>query len=187
VGSVARVSAPEIEGIVERALRQKLQDHDSPIETAAVHLDRVTVKRNCLEITFTPGDISTGPIAIPWTQSLPNETTVPPTMSDQKLDQKLVQSVVRANAWLKELASGRAPSVEELAVKAQLHPKVIRQGLRLAFLAPEITSTILEGQQPSTIYLAKIPKMLSLNWSEQAKLLSQIPKVLATRSQLSML
>jgi DNA invertase Pin-like site-specific DNA recombinase len=172
VGSVARVSAPEIEGIVDRALRQQLPSYDSSRETVAVHLDRVTVKRNCIEITLAPGELSTGPIAIPWTQTPPNETRALVTPSDPKPDQKLLQSVVRANAWLKELVSGRATSVEELGVTVHLHPKVIRQGLRLAFLAPEITSTILDGQQPATIYLAKIPKLLSLNWSEQAKLLN---------------
>lgn len=172
VGSIPRVSAPEIEGIVEQALRQQLPDHNSSREPISLHLDRVIVKRNCLEIAFTPGELPKGPIAIPWTQSLPNKLTLPPTPLDQKPDQKLLQSVVRANAWLTELASGRASSVEELAVTARLHPKVIRQGLRLAFLAPEITSGILEGQQSATIQLSKIPKLLSLNWSEQARQLT---------------
>jgi hypothetical protein len=35
-----------------------------------------------------------------------------------------------------DLKSGRFSSIEELAVTAKLHPKVVRQALRLAFLAP---------------------------------------------------
>ncbi|QWG22204.1 recombinase family protein [Bradyrhizobium sediminis] len=171
-GSVPRVSAPEIEGIVEDALRKQLPDHDISKETVAGRVERVIIKRSCVEITFAPGELSGDSITIPWTRSLPNGTHVPPTLSDRKPDQKLLQSVVRANAWLKELSSGRYTSVEDLAIAARLHPKVVRQGLRLAFLAPAITSSILEGQQPSKISLGTIPKLLSLHWSEQAKMLS---------------
>jgi len=92
----------------------------------------------------------------------------PPALATRQPYEKMIGRVKAG----KELVSGRATSVEELAVTAQLHPRVIRQGLRLAFPAPEITSTILEGKQPATIYLVKIPKLQSLNWSEQAKSLS---------------
>jgi site-specific DNA recombinase len=52
-----------------------------------------------------------------------------------------------------------------------LHPKVVRQALRLAFLAPEITSAVLEGSQPKELSLARIPKLLPLSWAEHRPLL----------------
>ena len=171
-GSVPRVSAPEIENIVVGALRKQLPEEDISRETVADRVERVTVKRSCVEIAFAAGELSGDSIAIPWTRSMPNGTQVAPTTSDRKPDQKLLQSVVRAHLWLKELCSGRYTSVEDLAVATCLHPKVVRQGLRLAFLAPEITSTILEGKQPEKLSLGTIPKLLSLHWNEQTKMLS---------------
>ncbi len=172
-GSVSRVSATEIEGIVREALRKQLPDHDISNEAIAGHVERVTLRRSCIEIAFATGELSRNPVAIPWTGSQPNDTHVLPTPSNRKPDQKLLQSVVRANAWLKELCAGRYTSVEDLAIAAQLHPKVVRLGLRLAFLAPEITSTILEGQQqPAKLSLGTIPKLLSLHWGEQTTMLS---------------
>ena len=57
--------------------------------------------------------------------------------SEPKNDQKLMKSIVRAHAWLDDLSTGRHASVEDLAAAADLHPKVVRQGLRLAFLPPD--------------------------------------------------
>ena len=60
---------------------------------------------------------------------------------------------------------------EQLAEAIRLHPKVVRQALRLAFLSPDVTSAILEGRQPCGLSLARIPKLLPLLWTEHRSLL----------------
>src|SRR5262249_13754572 len=87
--------------------------------------------------------------------------------SDREPDQKLLRCIVRANAWLSDLASGRYASIDDLANAVSLHPKGIRQGLRLAFLAPATTQAILDGSRPSQLILRTIPKTLPLAWSAQ--------------------
>jgi site-specific DNA recombinase len=62
-------------------------------------------------------------------------------------------------------------SIEQLAEASQLHPKVVRQSLRLAFLSPDATSAILEGRQPAGLSLARIPKLLPLPWTKHRHLL----------------
>ena len=88
-----------------------------------------------------------------------------------KPDQKLLQSVARAHAWLDQLSDGKHSSIESMAEAAKLHPKVIRQALRLAFLAPEIKETILQGSQPEHLSLAAIPFALPLRWADQQQTL----------------
>ena len=51
-------------------------------------------------------------------------------------DQKLLQALVRAHAWLSDLANVRTASVEELASKADIHPKVMREALKFGILGP---------------------------------------------------
>jgi hypothetical protein len=80
----------------------------------------------------------------------------------------LLQAIVRAHAWLRDLQLGKFDSVESLAESVKLHPKVVRQELRYAFLAPAITEAILTGEQPPTL-LARIPKTLPLTWSGQSR------------------
>jgi site-specific DNA recombinase len=77
--------------------------------------------------------------------------------------------VGRAHVWLNDLTTGRHSSVEDLAQAIKLHPKVVRRGLRLAFLAPAVTAAILEGQKG--LKLVNIPKLLPLSWREQQRLL----------------
>jgi hypothetical protein len=52
-----------------------------------------------------------------------------------------------------------------------MHPKVVRQALRLAFLSPGVTSAVLEGRHRAGLALAQIPKLLLLQWTEHQRLL----------------
>jgi site-specific DNA recombinase len=165
-GSVARISAPEIEGIVENTLRKQHPDQDVSRGAIIDCVDRVTVKKTSIEIALVAGAFSKDSIEIPWTRIVSNGTHVPPTLSDRKPDQKLLQSLVRAHAWLKDLSSCRYASVEDLAIAAGLHPKVVRQGLRLAFLSPQVTSAIMEGDR--SLELKQIPKLLPLSVARAA-------------------
>jgi len=91
--------------------------------------------------------------------------------SDSAPNEGLVQSVVRAHAWMHSLRDGSYKSIESLAEANQLHPKVVRQALRLAFLSPAVTSAILEGSQPARLSLSRIPKLLPLPWTEHKSML----------------
>jgi site-specific DNA recombinase len=80
-------------------------------------------------------------------------------------DQKLLQALVRAHAWLSDLANVRTASVEELASKADIHPKVMREALKLAFLAPDIVSSIFTGE--AEFELADLRQVSALSWQSQ--------------------
>jgi len=45
-------------------------------------------------------------------------------------------ALIRTRYWAAALTNGAFTSVEQLAATAELHPKVVRKQLRLAFLAP---------------------------------------------------
>jgi site-specific DNA recombinase len=84
----------------------------------------------------------------------------------------LIQSIVRAHVWVRNLQDGTYDSIEALAEANLLHPKVVRQALRLAFLSPEVASAVLEGSQPERLSLARVPKLLPLAWTEHRRLLA---------------
>ncbi len=69
-------------------------------------------------------------IEIPWQASVKNIPALAPSLSDiDQPDPKLLQAIVRAHAWLRDLQSGKLDSVEALAASVKLHPKVVRQVL----------------------------------------------------------
>jgi site-specific DNA recombinase len=173
-GSVTRIAAPEIEGIVEEAVRRKLNLLDASNEAIQERIERVVLSDTLVRIFFKSGNQtnSSSPttIEIPWIRAKASHTHQLPS-PDRNPDQKLLQAIVRAHAWLADLRSGRFSSIEELAATAKLHPKVVRQALRLAFLAPSLTFGILEGSQSSEIALGGIPKTLPLAWSAHQHLI----------------
>lgn len=163
-GSVSRVSAPDVENIVATAVREQM---NSPAETAMDTLDqveRVVVTDQTIRVTLGRNVDSNASIEIPWTPTAQGIVSNQHATSETKTDPKLLQAVVRAHVWLNGLRDGRYASVEELAKANKLHPKVVRHGLRLAFLSPATASAIFDGEHP--IKLKQIPRSLPLTWRE---------------------
>jgi DNA invertase Pin-like site-specific DNA recombinase len=175
-GSVARVSAAEIESAVLAGLktRQKQEQFDSAFGIGDV--ERVLIAPGQLLMTMAAkadGDGVNQEIRIPW--SMKRKVAAPEvegnTESEGAHNEGLILSVIRAHSWMRCLHDGVYESVELLAEASGLHPKVVRQALRLAFLSPEVTSAILERGQPTGLTLAQIPKLLALPWAEHRRLL----------------
>ncbi|MCF2524903.1 recombinase family protein [Bradyrhizobium sp. G127] len=174
-GSVARVSATDIERTLINALRQRLKIDQAVLDADVIgtYVARADLSSRVVKITTTPAaKIRSNKFSIAWWMRQPGSATIIQSNSANQLDPKLVQAIVRAHAWLHDLKNGKFDTVETLAASVKLHPKLVRQELRYAFLMPPITAAILNGDQPATLTLAQIPKTLPLTWREQCKVLS---------------
>jgi hypothetical protein len=173
--SVARIPAQLIEGLVINAIREHLAlDAQTPDDQLRRHVvnsvAEVVIHPKKITIKLRPDNADA--IEIPWQALVKNSPALAPPSDDiNQPDPKLLQAIVRAHVWLRDLQSGKFDSVEALAAFVKLHPKVVRQELRYAFLAPTITEAILTGDQPPTLALARIPKTLPLTWSGQLRVL----------------
>jgi hypothetical protein len=165
-GSVKRVPASEIEQLIEQVIRERLKlEHASPSEILD-GIDRAVINAKHIRIVMKPA--YTGrPIEIPWRLAKTSAATVIEPTDQNLSDPKLLQAIVRAHAWLNDLTSGRYASIETLAEDVRLHPKIIRQQIRLAFLIPSITEAVITGEAGHTPTLVAIPKTLPLSWSKQ--------------------
>ena len=118
--SAARRAAP-IDGVGRR------QDD---VKEMLDHVEQITLKEKSVEITFAIGGFARA-IKVPWNQVTPSGASVlaPPPVSNGMSNQKLLQAVVRAHVWLKDLSSSRFHSIEALASAANLHPKNCASGV----------------------------------------------------------
>lgn len=167
-GSVTRICAPEIECLVEAALSEKIE---APKEETLDHIERITLSADRTRLVLKRAEGRQGSIEIPWVPRPKATAQVLDADFEKQIDQRLLKSIVRAHAWLDDLSRGRHASIAELAASANLHPKVIRHGLRLAFLVSDITKAAIDGNK--LLKLNQIPKLLPLSWSEQHLLLGQ--------------
>jgi site-specific DNA recombinase len=167
-GSVTRVSAPEIEMAVEDMLCRRLDEQNISTEAIWDRVERAVVGAKSILVTLSSTGTDGSPtetVDIPCTSERPNRPETSTLAPGREPDQKLLQALVRAHAWLSELANDRCASVEELASKADIHPKVMREALKLAFLAPDIGSSIFSGE--SEFELADLRKVSAVSWQSQ--------------------
>ena len=176
-GSVPRLSASEIEAAVIKVVRAKFDCNGlAPAQCLENYVHRVVVRAKHLAITpSSTGDIEAPTVEVPFINRT-NGNCARIDESGANHSQRvasplLVQAIVRAHIWLRFLSDGTCSSIEDLARRLNLHPKVIRKGLRLAFLSPTITKGVLIGEQRGARLLRDLDQVAALSWYEQSKTL----------------
>ncbi|MGD1154185.1 MAG: hypothetical protein ABR911_15085, partial [Syntrophales bacterium] len=84
-----------------------------------------------------------------------------------------LKAIVRAHRWFNDLVSGRVHSMAEIASREGVDRSYVYRVMNLAFLAPDITESIIAGRQPADLSVKKLTKGidLPLDWAGQRKLL----------------
>jgi site-specific DNA recombinase len=183
VGSVARVSAPEVEEAVCRSLRARLQtdeetcDRDLVARCAqrvVVKADRIIVDlrdeqptgsgpngSQAIEIPFTPnGSIRKGIERTPHAAG-----RIDPEERDA-----LLQAVVRARRWIEAILTDAASSFETIAASEGLGERHVRRLAPLAFLSPRILQAIADGTAPSGLTVSSLTLALPHDWGAQERM-----------------
>jgi DNA invertase Pin-like site-specific DNA recombinase len=182
VGSVTRISATAIEQAILRALREHIDGEENssllPHELIGRYVGRVAVETK--RVVLTPKGSEDGAqtsIVIPWIVEVKrnpatiDESGAGRTMRSSNPD--LTPAIVRAHAWLTALEDGTYDSVEALARAIGLHPKVERNRIRLAFLAPALMREFLNGARLAMPNLNDACISMEIHWSKQREGLLQ--------------
>jgi site-specific DNA recombinase len=172
-GSVSRIAATEIETAVLAAVKKRMGGQFENDGAAVEMIERVVISHDQLHVRTAASDPDETALEIKVprsTEAAGTTAIVNNSGSDDGRNDSLIQSMVRSHAWLRAMSDGTYESVEALAEASNLHPKVVRHALRLAFLSPVVSSEILNGGNTSTLSLARIPNKLPLAWKEQQRL-----------------
>ncbi|MGB7258146.1 MAG: recombinase family protein [Pseudolabrys sp.] len=173
-GSVTRITATTIEETVLRALRQHAETDDKaalPHELIERYIGRVVVEAKRVLVSLKgSGEKPPSSFKMPWsvrkTKHLARCENNDIGLASRPNPQ-LVQAIVRAHQWVGFLTDGTHDSIESLAQAVDLHPKVIRSRIRLAFLAPSLTRDLLHGTQAAQRNINELISAVHLNWSGQ--------------------
>ena len=82
-------------------------------------------------------------------------------------DETLVKALVRAHRWRRQIESGRAKSITDLAEQQGVTDAYVCRLLPLTCMAPDIVEAILDGRQPKGLRLAEMLGNGPLAWEEQ--------------------
>jgi site-specific DNA recombinase len=85
------------------------------------------------------------------------------------VDLSLLKAVARAHRWFDEISTGKARSLAAIAAREGLAVRYVGRLIRLAFLAPEIVESIVEGRQPTTLTTEALTRHIEipLSWCSQ--------------------
>ena len=180
-GSVARVAADAVERIVLDAIRDRGPDSDTAAAAIAARIGKATLGARSIELQlFGDGDRPPEKMAIPWSpEPFRRKRAVIAPADDGSHDPrpiraeartKLLAAIARARRWLDDLISGRAASIETIAVREGVSERSARMALSLAFLAPDIVKAALDATLPRGFGLSRLTDMPA-SWAEQRKLL----------------
>jgi site-specific DNA recombinase len=198
-GTVARVPAPDVERTIVNALRERVgikepADDHTLLQT---NVERVEIQTNRLVVTLKPeatrppstakngkGKSTPTIIHIPWTK--------PPTKRGRDIvlpagvarDEtrlikaarraKLIASIAKGRHWLDELVSGQTKSPEEIAQRERCSVRKVNMTISLAFLAPNLVKTTIEGTLPRGVNTSRLYDPPA-SWSEQLRVLGLAP------------
>jgi site-specific DNA recombinase len=200
-GSISRVPAPDIEDAVVKFLKEHLvaqQDGatSSAVRLAArsdlaelvagivVHRDRLIVrfKSHTDEGSDSPDDRS---LTIPWQKPpsrrsrqilLPHNASrndVRPEQFERRA--RLVSAIARGRRWLDDVVSGRVTTVAELCAREKCSVRQVNMTISLAFLAPNLVKTAVEGRLPRGIGVERL-RDPPTEWSRQFEALGLNPE-----------
>jgi DNA invertase Pin-like site-specific DNA recombinase len=176
-GTVHRVSATSLEKLVVKNLRKRVAKDATDISDRSLireYVKTIVLIQNKIEVILLAIHGGENKLEIPWesNQRSLNKCEAQP-LQPNVFDQRFLNAIVQAHDWLGLLLAGRFKSIENLASAYKVPPRRVRNELRLAFLAPDITAAILGGTRPAIANLAKLQNQLPHLWERQ-KLLTGI-------------
>ena len=172
-GTIARVSAPEIEAVVVDALRAAYPD-DAALEDRALieaQVERVSLRAG--SIVMHPTSDPASPIEIAWSPPPPRgRREILASRGSEGHDRGikaeartvLLRSIALGRRWLDEVLGGA--TIDEIADRERCTKRHVADTLPLAFLAPGLVRAVIEARLPRGISTRSIAEP-ELEWSRQ--------------------
>jgi hypothetical protein len=175
---VVRVPAGDIESLIVHQVRQhadtKWDDFVPSREQLLERIQQVVIHPDHIEIRFMNED---KPISIAASMIRCSKekriVAAPENYPHPRRDPALIKLIVRAYQAKKALANPANKTLDDAATSMRLSTPYYCVLLRLAYLAPDITSAILEGAQPAHLNRQRLARInnLPLDWAGQREML----------------
>ncbi len=192
-GTLPRVSAPRLEQLVSEIVTPLLDPHfafssKEPASTAIRRIDlgqeRIKIELSAASVSrlkFEALDDDAGFVRIDRTHHLARPSTARRLLSADgerpsgpRVDRALVRAIVQSRRWQAMLASDEPASIQDIAQREKVCPIYMGELLPLAFLAPDLIETIIDGRQPARLSLISLIRArLPLRWDEQRALFAR--------------
>jgi len=174
--SNAAVSAVHIPHVLEQAKNaashseQLIEEYVRKISIASDHIEVELSLTKALPTELVSSDVTMSIIKPMRIQRRSNEIrlVLDGNNANAEIDTVLARSVAQAHVWAEELFSGKVSSLSQLAKRDNVSEGYLKKIMPLAFLTPDIVTSIMAGNQPAELSKQKmVGSELPLTWLAQ--------------------
>jgi DNA invertase Pin-like site-specific DNA recombinase len=162
------VWSPEIRNLVQSSVeRIVIHDHEIEIVLKTMSQDHSAAS---VDENNDGGSSTILRIPLPAPRSRERKQILIPSIAGSaphRVDQSLVLALARARSWMQALRRGKYVDTGEIARRFGLSDAHVRRVVRLAFLAPDIVESIVEGRQPRVLTVKLLLPGIPFDWAEQ--------------------
>jgi hypothetical protein len=176
-GTVARVSAHQIERLVAEALEMPSDVRASDEQMIAKHTERVVIHADRVEIVRALEDSKNiesdgqGRIIVVKARLAHRNRAVVLDKGEGEPDPVVLRALARAHEWRGWLEAREARTSQEIATRADVTPGYVQKILPLAFLSPRLTRDLLDGRRRlSGGLMARLRRGIPFDWDQQLDL-----------------
>jgi len=167
-GTVARISAPEIEAAV--LAMTKLD----AIARVTLHPDRLTIACRS-ELGAEGASAADHMIVAPFSwqpqgrrKGIAHQPSQPPRL-DHDTAQEILTMIAQARRWMAGLIDGSLASTDAIAESEGMGERNVRKLLPLACLSPTIIRAIADGTAPGNLTVSRVTAALPHDWAGQER------------------
>jgi len=94
----------------------------------------------------------------------PDEVTV---RDGRSQDPHVLRAIARAWNWRRQLETGAASTIQDIAAAEKVSDRFVSRMMRLAFLAPQVLERLVIHRMPPALSLAELIALADRPWAEQ--------------------
>jgi Site-specific recombinases, DNA invertase Pin homologs len=167
-GSIARVSAPDVEAAVIDALGLEGSEMSKRIARIILHSDRLVIEIKDRD------DVAPETISVPFAwqpqgrrKGIFHEPSSQKTAIDPDASRTILAAIGRARRWMADLIQDTATSTHDIAIREGMGERNVRKLLPLACLSPGLVRAIADGTAPAGLTITSLTAALPHAWAAQ--------------------
>ncbi|MCK0195291.1 hypothetical protein MWN34_00005 [Ancylobacter sp. 6x-1] len=168
-GSIARVSAPDVEAAILGFLPLDRSELSERIARITLHRDRLIV-----HMKGEQDEPPSKPIAIPFAwqpqgrrKGIVHEPASKKVQLAPSIAKSILIAISRARRWMAELIEGIVASPNDIAIREGMGERNVRKLLPLACLSPALVRAIVDGTAPADLTISSLTAALPHDWAAQ--------------------
>lgn len=95
---------------------------------------------------------------------------------DRSQDPHVLRAIARAWNWRRQLETGAASTIQDMAAAEKVSDRFVSRMMRLAYLSPEVLGHLIITRVPPALSLNDLAAVADRSWAEQMQMVFDAPQ-----------